>query len=246
VADPAGGATDAAPRIVSLVPSLTESLLAWGVVPVAVTRFCEQPGLATVGGTKDPDVPAIVALRPDLVVVNEEENRLEDVRALEEAGVPVHPTRVRSVGDVEPCLRDLAAAVGAERPAAELAASHRIDIESVDAVADRRAVFVPIWRRPWTTLNADTYGSSVLERLGLANVYAEVPDRYPTVTLDQVARRRPQVVLLPSEPYPFRERHLAELAALDADARLVDGRDLFWWGTRTAGALDRLRQSVGA
>jgi ABC-type Fe3+-hydroxamate transport system substrate-binding protein len=232
--------------VVSLVPSVTESLLAWGIVPIAVTRFCEQPGLPTVGGTKDPDVGGIVALRPDLVVVNEEENRLEDVRALEAAGVPVHVTRVRAVADVEPCLRDLAEAVGARRPPAELAASRRIDIESAGETVRVRPVFVPVWRRPWMTLNADTYGSSLLDRIGLANVYAGAAERYPTVDLDEVAGRRPVLVLLPSEPYPFKERHLAELEVLGGEVRFVDGRDLFWWGTRTAAAIDRLRQSIGA
>ena len=100
-------------RVVSLVPSVTETLLAWGLEPVAVTRFCEQPTLRAVGGTKDPDIAAIVALAPDLVVVNDEENRREDADALTAAGLAVHVTHVHSVDDVGPCLDDLAAAVGA-------------------------------------------------------------------------------------------------------------------------------------
>jgi ABC-type Fe3+-hydroxamate transport system substrate-binding protein len=216
-------------------------------VPIAVTRFCEQHGLRTVGGTKDPDVSAIAAFRPDLVVVNEEENRLEDLEALHATGVQVHATRVRAVADVGPCLRDLAAAVGAGRPPAELADFRRIDTESAGPGQPGRSVFVPIWRRPWMTLSADTYGSSLVDRLGLTNVYAGAAERYPTVILDEVAAREPDLVLLPSEPYPFKERHLAELQVLRApEIRFVDGRDLFWWGTRTPGALARLRQSIGA
>jgi hypothetical protein len=94
------------------------------------------------------------------------------------------------------------------------------------------------------TLNAATYGSSVLAALGLANVFASDPERYPTTTLDEVAARRPDLVLAPSEPYPFAERHVPELRTVAADVRLVDGRDLFWWGARTAAALERLRQVV--
>ena len=239
---------DDGPRVVSLVPSVTESLLAWGVRPVAVTRFCEQPHLRTVGGTKDPDVAAIVELAPDLVVVNDEENRREDADALGEAGLHVHVTHVESVADVDRTLDKLAAAVGTARPEVERTLFRRIAGESPDEGAHRtgRRVFVPIWRRPWMSLNARTYGSSLLEHLGLVNVFAEAADRYPTVDLDEVARRRPDLVLLPSEPYPFAVRHVDQVAALAADVRLVDGQDLFWWGTRTPAAIGRLRQEIGS
>ena len=109
-ARPWSGSPDA---LVSLVPSATETLLAWGVEPVAVTRFCEQPDLPQVGGTKDPDLAAIVALEPDLVVLCEEENRRDDAEALVAAGLAVHVLRIDSVADVGPRLDGLAAAVGA-------------------------------------------------------------------------------------------------------------------------------------
>jgi ABC-type Fe3+-hydroxamate transport system substrate-binding protein len=234
------------PRVVSLVPSVTESLLAWAVRPVAVTRFCEHPELPAVGGTKDPDIAAIAALAPDLVVVNDEENRREDAEALEAAGLRLHVTHVARVDDVDPCLDGLADAVGVERPASERAAFGRLD-GSPPIDPDRvRSAFVPIWRRPWMTMNRATYGASVLARLGLVGIFDDAPDRYPTVDLDEVASRRPDVILLPSEPYPFRERHGPEVEGLAAEVRLIDGQDLFWWGVRTPAALDRLRQSIGA
>jgi ABC-type Fe3+-hydroxamate transport system substrate-binding protein len=96
------------------------------------------------------------------------------------------------------------------------------------------------------TLNADTYGSSVLAALGIDNVFADDTPRYPETTLDEVVRRRPDLVLAPSEPYPFGPRHVAELETMAADVRLVDGQDLFWWGVRTPAALERLAQSIGA
>jgi ABC-type Fe3+-hydroxamate transport system substrate-binding protein len=224
-------------RVVSLVPSVSETLLAWGVRPIAVTRFCEQPGFPTVGGTKDPDVAAIIALEPDLVVVNDEENRRADADALAAAGVPLHVTTVRSVADVAPFLAALADAVHVRRP------DTVVDPPSVGV---RRQAFVPIWRRPWMTLNAETYGSSVLEAIAVTNIYADAADRYPAVELDDAAARHPDVVLAPSEPYPFRTRHVAELTTVAADVRLVDGRDLFWWGARTASALSRLAHSIGS
>jgi ABC-type Fe3+-hydroxamate transport system substrate-binding protein len=222
-------------RVVSLVPSLTETLLAWGVTPVAVTRFCERPGLPTVGGTKDPDVAAIVALAPDVVVVNEEENRREDADALRAAGMVLHVTQVRAVADVQPMLDDLATAVGAARP---------VNAVVAPAAVATRTGFVPIWRRPWMTLNGDTYGASLLATVGIDTVYGDHPDRYPVVELDDAARLRPDLVVAPSEPYPFRARHRPELATVAADVRFVDGRDLFWWGARTAEAVERLAQAL--
>ena len=221
-------------RVVSLVPSVTETLLAWGITPVGVTRFCEHPELQAVGGTKDPDLPAVVALQPDLVVVNDEENRREDAGALADAGLDVHVVRIGSVGEVAPQLAALAARVGAPAPEA---------LDLPEARAPGRRAFVPIWRRPWMTLDGTTYGSSVLAWLGVANVFEHAERRYPEVTLEEVARRRPDVVLAPSEPYPFGPRHVAELSQL-APVRLVDGQDLFWWGVRTPAALRRLAAAL--
>jgi ABC-type Fe3+-hydroxamate transport system substrate-binding protein len=218
-----------ASRVVSLVPSATETLRAWGLDPVACTRFCEQPDLPTVGGTKDPDVAAIAALAPDLVVVDEEENRREDADALAAAGLEVHALAVRAVADVGPQLRALADRLG-------LDAGALADFEAPTPPPQHLRVFVPIWRRPWMTINGDTYGSSLLAAIGVANVYADDAARYPEVTLDAARDRAPDRVLAPSEPYPFGERHVAELEAV-APVELVDGRDLFWWGSRTPGVL---------
>lgn len=224
-------------RVVSLVPSVTETLLAWGVAPVACTRFCEQPGLPHVGGTKDPDVAAVVALAPHLVVMNDEENRRDDAMALTAAGLRVHVTRVASVADVPGMLRDLAAAVGVDAPTV---------VPPPPLPATGRSAFVPIWKRPWMTMSAATYGASVLAHLGLATVFADAATRYPEVTLDEVAARRPHLVLLPSEPYPFAARHVPLLQQAVPGARVltVDGQDLFWWGTRTPGALARLAEAL--
>jgi ABC-type Fe3+-hydroxamate transport system substrate-binding protein len=225
-------------RVVSLVPSVTETLLAWGVTPAACTRFCEQPDLPHVGGTKDPDVAAIVDLAPDLVVMCVEENRREDADALAAAGVATASLSIDGVADVAPALRMLAALVGAEVDVPDLA------VPPPGPPVAR--AFVPIWKRPWMSLAGGTYGSSLLAALGVANVFADADagpgggDRYPTVTLDEARARRPDVVLAPSEPYPFAERHVPLLAEV-APVVLVDGQDLFWWGVRTPAAIDRLR-----
>jgi ABC-type Fe3+-hydroxamate transport system substrate-binding protein len=225
------------PRVVSLVPSVTETLLAWGVTPVACTRFCEQPDLPHVGGTKDPDVAAIVDLRPELVVLCVEENRREDADALTGAGVATAALSIDGVGDVAPALRRLAGLVGVDPDRVE-----DIDL-SPPATDERMRAFVPIWKRPWMSLAGATYGSSLLAAIGVDNVFADADDRYPTVTLEGARARRPDVVLAPSEPYPFRERHIPLLDGV-APVVLVDGQDLFWWGVRTPAAAARLRRHL--
>ncbi|HEY3721947.1 MAG TPA: helical backbone metal receptor [Acidimicrobiia bacterium] len=227
-------------RVVSLVPSATETLLALGVVPIACTRFCEQDGITTVGGTKDPDVAKIVALAPDLVVVNNEENRIEDFTALRNAGLDVHSMSPRSVSDVGPVVSALATRVHAPVPAPFAGSAWHQLVEQATA-AFRGRVVVLIWRRPWMTMNGDTYGSSLLSVLGWRNAVSG-RDRYPQGSLEQLAGFAPELVLLPDEPYPFSERHVAEVDAAFPSARvaLVDGRDLFWWGSRTPEAMARL------
>jgi hypothetical protein len=217
------------PRVVSLVPSATETLLALGADVVACTRFCEQPALPHVGGTKNPDVPAIVALQPDLVVVDEEENRREDADELAAAGLALLALAVRSVEGALAAVAQLAAAV--ERPAPAFDLPPRRDPTT-------RAL-VPIWRRPWMSINADTYGASVLAWSGIELVTAAAPERYPTVEL--AALGAVERVLVPSEPYSFSDAHVAELRSAFPDAAVerVDGQDLFWWGWRTPAALRR-------
>lgn len=225
------------PRVVSLVPSVTETLLAWGVTPVACTRFCEQPDLPHVGGTKDPDVAGIVDLAPDLVVLCVEENRREDAESLAEAGITTAALSIDGVADVAPALRNLAGLVGVDPDRVE-------EIDVSPAPGDQRLrAFVPVWKRPWMSLAGGTYGSSLLAAIGVDNVFADADDRYPTVTLEAARARRPDVVLAPSEPYPFRERHVPLLEEV-APVMLVDGQDLFWWGVRTPTAIERLRRRL--
>ncbi len=217
-------------RVVSLVPSVTETLRAWGVEPIACTRFCEQPDLPHVGGTKDPDVTAITELAPDLVVLDEEENRLEDHDALLAAGLTVHVLAVRDLAHLDEQMAGLAQAVGAHWTALG---------QMMEPEATRRA-WVPIWKRPWMALGEPTYGSAVLRTLGIENV-AAADGAYPVLDLTEAADRGVDLVIAPSEPYPFAERHRDELEAV-APVVFVDGRDLLWWGDRTTAALARLRE----
>jgi ABC-type Fe3+-hydroxamate transport system substrate-binding protein len=226
------GSTDV--RVVSLVPSATETLLAWNIPPIAVTRFCEQPHLPAVGGTKNPDVAAIVRLAPDVVVMCPEENRLEDAERLRGEGVRVHAIEIDDVHDVAPALEQLAGVLGVACP------GHP---PLPPRAGPRCRAFVPIWRRPWMTLGGRCYGSSVLAHVGVANAFAQSDLRYPEVDDDSIAAERVDVVLAPSEPYPFGERHRVALESI-APVVFVDGKDLFWWGVRTPAAVARLDDAL--
>jgi ABC-type Fe3+-hydroxamate transport system substrate-binding protein len=235
----------AAPRVVSLVPSVSETLIAFGITPVACTRFCEQPGVATVGGTKNPDVAAIIGFAPDLVVVNDEENRWEDAVAMIDAGLAVHSMSPRSVHDVGAEMRALSERVGVAVPSPFGVDEWDAWLASVLAPRWYDA-FIAVWRRPWMSLASDTYGSSLLDLLGVRNVFADSIVRYPEVTLAEVAARAPNLILLPSEPYEFGPEHARELGreVEGVPIAFVDGRDLFWWGIRTPAAAARLAAAL--
>ncbi len=219
-------------RIVSLVPSVTETLTAWDRVPIACTRFCERPDLEHVGGTKNPDVARIEALRPDLVVVDAEENRREDYDALVERGLDVHVLHIQSLEDVNPSMAKLASRVDVAWKSVELSEPSPI----------RLLAFVPIWRGPWMALGSPTYASALLAYLGVKNLY-DGEGAYPNVNLDEARARHPDIVLAPSEPYPFSVRQLPELEVV-APTYFIDGKDLFWWGHRTRHALARVAAVV--
>ena len=171
----------------------------------------------------------------DLVILDAEETRREDYDELVSRGVAVHVTHVRRLSDVEPVLATLAARLDVSRSPSPIVAS---------TPAPRRRAVVPIWRRPWMVLGAPTYGASLLAHLGIAVITGSTGP-YPTVTLDEVVECRADVVIAPSEPYPFSERQRDELERI-APTVFVDGKDLFWWGVRTPGALERLGERLSS
>lgn len=220
-------------NVVSLVPSVTETLSAWGVTPIACTKYCERPDLHHVGGTKNPEVEAIVALTPDLVVVDVQENRLEDYAALTDAGLNVLALDVVSLETMQSDLGRLAAA-----------ANVQLEPQPLPEVAPLSLrAFVPIWRRPWMSIGAHTFGSRLLEAMGITNICCEMESNYPELDLSTVAELQPDLIIVPSEPYEFDDAHLEEFADI-APAVRVDGRDLFWWGVRTPEAMHRLHEQL--
>lgn len=249
-------------RIVSLVPSLTETLFALGLdrQVIGVTKFCVEPAEAVasiqkVGGTKNPDLRAIVALDPDLVIANAEENRRQDVERMRAHGLRVFVTYPRNVSGALESILGLGRVTHREAEAAVLAR----EIVRVVSVIEtslgiwnklRLRVFCPIWKKPWMTFNQDTYAHDMLRLLGFLNIFGDVAERYPRITLQAALDRRPQVVVLPDEPYTFGDADVAELkaelpAGLSRRIMLVSGRDLHWYGVHMVKGLANLAERLG-
>ncbi len=229
-------------RIISLVPSTTETLFALGVGHHVVgrTAFCVLPREALtvpeVGGTKTPNIERIAALQPDLILVNAEENRAEDVAAL--MGVaPVHSFYPRTVAHAIADLEILGRLVGRADRGGGLAAEARARLAEVQARAQPFSYAYLIWMRPWMAAAGGTYVADLLAQAGGVNIFADAAAPYPTITLDDLYARAPDVIFLSSEPYPFAARHADELARLSPSpehwrprVQLVDGRACGWHG----------------
>ena len=230
-------------RVVSLVPSLTETVAvtAPGLVAGA-TDWCTHPAgldVPRVRGTKNPDLAAVIALRPDVVLANEEENRPADLAALREAGLPVWVTVIRTLDEGLVSLRRLLTDACQLPVPRWLEAAERVwaafppDMPG-RPVQLRRAV-IPIWRRPWMVLGRDTFAGDVLARLGVANLYAGHAERYPKIPLDDLLAAGPELVVLPDEPYRFTAGDGPECFP-GLPAALVSGRHLTWYGPSLAEA----------
>jgi len=233
-------------RVVCLVPSLTEAIAATArPLLVGATDWCSHPAdldVARVGGTKWPDLDRVLALEPDLVVANAEENRAEDVAALRAAGVRVWMTAPATVDEALDTLGRLCAELGDPDPAwlrdARAAWQDPPTVGPVDAV-------VPIWRRPWMVLGRDTFAGDVLARLGVRNLFAGHTDRYPKLSREQVAAADAELVVLPDEPYAFGPDDGPE-AWPRARPAFVSGRHLTWYGPSLAEAPEVLVEQLRA
>ena len=246
-------------RIVSLVPSITEALFTFGLRDeiAGVTQFCSEPrsyvaSKPKVGGTKTLDVSLVLALEPDLVIANAEENRQEDIRQLLAAGQRVFVTFPRTVPGAIAMLRQLSQMTGtseAAEPYLEDAEQALAEVKAANAQRPRLRVFCPIWRRPWMTVGSNTYMHDFIASCGGFNIFSERHERYPKAELDEVARRAPQVIMLPDEPYPFTEKHMPEImeyqyvpAVREKRIYLLEGKHLCWYGPRMAGSLRHVQK----
>lgn len=232
-------------RVVSLVPSLTESVACTHPEAlVGATEWCTHPvglDVPRVRGTKNPDLRAIRTLKPDLVLANKEENRELDVRRLRDAGVPVWVTVIESVPQALTSLHRLfTEALGWPVPP-WLHQTTRL-WSGPPKLAEVRAA-IAVWRDPWMVVGSSTFTGDLVRRLGLHNVFSDHLDRYPKVALDDIDRSDVDVVLLPDEPYAFGPDDGPEAFLLTKTA-LVSGRQLTWYGPSLLEAPHALRRAI--
>jgi ABC-type Fe3+-hydroxamate transport system substrate-binding protein len=254
-------------RIVSLVPSWSETLFAFGLKEkiVGVTRFCVAPpeaaDITKVGGTKNPDLDTIFELAPDLVIANAEENRREDIEHLRTRGIAVFTTYPRKIASAVESIMKLGTVLGCEPQANMMMRGIVREVSAIETELGawarlRFRAFCPIWKNPWMSFNADTYAHDVLRMLGFNNIFASAGERYPHTTIEEAVALRPDFVLLPDEPYEFRAKDVEELKALlppplSRRVVLINGRDLHWYGVHMltglrslAGLLARVRAAA--
>ncbi len=245
-------------RIVSLVPSQTEFLHWLGLEEetVGITKFCVHPNVwfrekTRVGGTKDVKFAKIAALQPDLIIGNKEENTRADIEKLTEK-YPVWLSDIKTIDDAYAMMHSIGEMTGNAAKADALVQKLRADFAELQAeIADKPRLKVAylIWKKPLMAAASDTFIDEMLKIAGFVNVFAE-QTRYPQIEEADLRRAAPDVILLSSEPFPFKEKHLEEFARIcqGTDVMLVDGELFSWYGSRllhSAAYLSKLQGAVG-
>ncbi len=246
-------------RIVSLCPSLTELVfdLGLGDSLVGVTKFCVHPAagvraIEKVGGTKTPKVDRIRELAPDLVLLNEEENRVEDAESLRAAGLTCHVSFPKTAVATAAMVRSIGASLlreeAAERIARAIEDAARRAREDAERLPRVRYAYL-IWRDPLMSVSGDTFINDLLGLAGGENAFADRPKRYPVVEAEELAAAGLEAVLLSSEPFPFQEKHVDEISRATGLApeifHIVDGEMLSWHGSRTPAGIEYAAEVIG-
>lgn len=238
-------------RIISLVPSQTELLYDLGLRDevVGITKFCVHPhewfrSKKRVGGTKTVHIDIVEELQPDLILANKEENVKEQVEELT-ALFPTWTSNIQTVEEGLQMIRQVGDLVGRSREAITLAddISHGFNSIAKSTRTIRVAYF--IWRNPWMCAGGDTFISDVITRMGWVNALGHL-QRYPEVVLSDLAGLNINLILLSSEPYPFKEKHIEEIktALPHVEIKLVDGEMFSWYGSRMKKAVVYLQNLV--
>lgn len=226
-------------RIVSLVPSQTELLYSLGLDAevVGITKFCVHPSAwfrtkQRVGGTKQVHIAVVKQLQPDLIIANKEENLQEDIHQLMDI-CPVWVSNIQTLPEAYAMISGVGEITGKTEVAAKLVEEIRQQFTTIRRPAAPLTAAYFIWRDPWMVAGGDTFINEMLEHCGIINIYKNTP-RYPEVSLEDLAKTGCNLVLLSSEPYPFKEKHIAAIQQFlpGASIKLVDGEMFSWYGSR--------------
>jgi len=241
------------PRIVSLVPSITELLFDLGLKESVVGRtpFCIHPqneisSVKRVGGTKTVNVEKILSVNPTHVILNIDENKSELFEALKGHEVEIIVTHPAKPEDNLALFDLLAYVFSCEERASHLASEFKKKLRTLRTKSsqfEHRKVLYLIWREPWMTISSETYISKMLNLINWESVPSQTEKRYPALSSDDLSLLDFDLCLLSSEPYPFKEKHIAEIHDASGDCRptfLVDGEKLSWYGSRALKGIDYL------
>ncbi|MBF9252111.1 ABC transporter substrate-binding protein [Pontibacter sp. 172403-2] len=238
-------------RIVSLVPSQTELLFDLGLADriVGVTKFCIHPAAAIkyktiIGGTKNFHFDKIDALQPDLIIGNREENYKEGIEALQRK-YKVWMSDIYTLEDALDMMQQVGQLAGTRAKAQKLAQSINTSFKELEPLQPGIKTAYFIWRKPYMIAGSHNIINHMLQRCGFSNAFADLP-RYPEITTEQLQKANPQLIFLSSEPYPFKEKHIAEFQKLCPQAlvKVVDGEMFSWYGSRLLHAPAYLQQLV--
>lgn len=229
-------------RIVSVVPSQTEFLFDIGLDEhiVGITKFCIHPqpkvkGKELVGGTKNLNIEKILALQPDIIIANKEENERGQIEELMKH-VPVWISDIYTLEDAYSMMDSLGKLFQKEKQTQELLTSIKNSFEAFAGKGNSKRVAYFIWRKPYMLAGEHTFIQHLLEKMGLRNICFEMKEgqRYPEIDREELAALQPEWIYLSSEPYPFKEAHIKELQEIcpQAKIRLVDGELFSWYGSR--------------
>jgi ABC-type Fe3+-hydroxamate transport system substrate-binding protein len=233
-------------RIISLVPSQTELLYDLGLNEelIAQTVFCIHPpemhqNKPKIGGTKKFKMDLIRSLKPDLIIGNKEENEQQQIEELM-LEFPVWMSDIKDLKDALLMIDQVGALVGKEEKAKEISTSLALDFEALLVQTELKKCLYLIWRAPWMAAGKDTFINDMLQRIGLNNVAKDLLERYPQLSNTQIIAMNPELILLSSEPYPFKEKHIKELKSLLPNAKilLVNGELFSWYGSRLLESVD--------
>lgn len=235
-------------RIVSLCPGITDTLFGLDLEDEIVgrTRYCIHPkgkveNVQAVAGTKDIKLDAIKAVKPDLIIVEKEENTKEIVEELEQY-FPVYVAEVQTIDEAFQMIEDMGALTDRIQPASQLVTTIREQFKTIPNIEGKRVAYV-IWRKPYMVVGKDTYIQSMLEQMGFINPFIQVEGRYPAVTVEEFQQKELDCLLLASEPFPYKEKHIPEFENFlpNTEIILVDG-EMFWYGPRMLEAARYLRK----
>ena len=233
-------------RIISLVPSLTELVLDLGIGNrlVGRTRFCIHPeelvnDIPIIGGTKNPNLEKILELEPDYIIANHEENRKEDVQILQDH-TKVNITEIDTINDALNAICELGGDL-------ELASNAQKLVDEITILLSKSSKYPPlktayfIWKGPWMVAARGTYIDSVMQHYNLENIFSD-QQRYPQVSLNELQDRDPKLILLSSEPFPFKQKHIEEIQEVCPDSKieLINGEWFSWYGSGMLEAFERL------